>query len=240
MIGGGDGLALREVLQWSPESVVLVDLDPGMISLFSGKSERSPKWLSKRLTELNENSLNDKRVEIIYGDAFKVVEGMQKNPNYYDLIIVDLPDPSHPDLNKLYSDYFYSNLGRILSQDGAMVVQSTSLYHSKDAFLSIRKTMESVSLSVDQYHANVPSFGEWGWTLATKKGMSPLKRIEERLSEKLSHHYLNKELIIGSFSFSESFFDNYESIKVNNLNAPILYSYHSNGWKKGKGIYFVK
>ncbi|MBL4827296.1 MAG: polyamine aminopropyltransferase, partial [Spongiibacteraceae bacterium] len=163
VIGGGDGLALRDVLRWGPNQVVLIDLDQAMTELFNGKDTQLPARVKKQLLALNENALNDPRVQIINGDAFNEVERLVAKQSYFDTIIVDLPDPSHPDLNKLYSDYFYARLKQLLSADGAIAIQSTSPYHSSDAFFSIGKTLAAVGFTMEQYHANVPSFGEWGW-----------------------------------------------------------------------------
>lgn len=237
IIGGGDGLAAREVLQWSPKSITLIDLDPVMIDVFRGKHSEVPGWLSERLLQLNEGALNDPRISYIFGDAFKVVERMADTGKYFDAILVDLPDPNHPDLNKLYSTYFYSKLASLLNADGAMVVQSTSPYHSKKAFLSIGKTLDAVGLSVNQYHANVPSFGEWGWTMATKFGLSPKERLAALNPSKLSHSYLSYEQIMAAFVFSKSFYQDLGAIRVNHLSTPTLYSYHAEGWRKEDGIY---
>lgn len=240
IIGGGDGLAAKEVLKWMPESVTLVDLDPAMIDLFRGKNTLAPKWLNKRLVGLNENALNDPRLNYISGDAFKVVEQLNEEGKSFDSIIVDLPDPNHPDLNKLYSAYFYAKLDRLLSADGAMSIQSTSPYHSTKAFLSIGKTVEAAGFKIDQYHENIPSFGEWGWTLATKAGTGPKDRLILGVNEFPEENYLSYEQMMASFTFPKRFKHGIENIKVNHLSSPTLYSYHSEGWLKNKGLYQTK
>jgi spermidine synthase len=239
IIGGGDGLAAREVFKWDPRAVTLIDLDSIMINIFRGNQEGVPGWLSNRLLKLNDNSLNDPRMQFLFGDAFKVIESMVGQDIYYDVIIVDLPDPNHPDLNKLYSAYFYSKVASLLRGDGAIVVQSTSPYHSKKAFLSTGKTLDAVGLTVSQYHANVPSFGEWGWSLATKRGLSGRERILQLGSDCLQHEYLTCDLVTGSFAFPKDFFEPLPQIEINRLSAPTLYTYHSEGWKKRKGVYYT-
>ena len=237
IVGGGDGLAARDVFQWNPEQVTLIDLDPKMIEMFKGASEDMPDWLSQRLTAMNQNSLTDKRLKVINGDAFKVIEDFEIGINAFDVIIVDLPDPNHPDLNKLYSSYFYSRLSALLSADGSMVVQSTSPYHSKKAFLSIGNTMQAAGLTVDQYHANVPSFGEWGWSIATKSGIRPVTLIQNFPENEIHNDFLSKSQITGAFAFSKSFFDQRDQVKANHLNEPTIYNYHAEGWRKDKGVY---
>ncbi|WP_394202006.1 polyamine aminopropyltransferase [Marinagarivorans algicola] len=240
IIGGGDGLAAKEVLKWNPKTITLIDLDATMISTFKGEQGDVPPWLSQRLTMLNANALNDPRLQFIYGDAFKEIEALVVSEAIYDTIIVDLPDPSHPDLNKLYSAYFYSKIASLLAGDGAMVVQSTSPYHSKKAFLSIGKTLAATGLTVDQYHANVPSFGEWGWSLGTKRGIGAQQRITNHADSGFDHDFITYPQILAAFHFSKSFFDEINSIDINRLSAPTLYNYHAEGWRKHDGIYFAK
>lgn len=240
IVGGGDGLAAREVLRWSPESVTLIDLDPTMIDIFQGKNVDLPAWLSTRLVGLNGNSLNDPRMNFMFGDAFKVVESLSGTGQYFDAIIVDLPDPNHPDLNKLYTDYFYAKLSDLLSADGVIAIQSTSPYHSKKAFLSIGKTVESTGLLVDQYHANVPSFGDWGWTIAAKAGATPKERLLSYKEMPVDHPYLSLDQVMAGFAFSNSFYHQASQVDINRLNEPTLYAYHSEGWRKHKGIYIAK
>jgi len=158
----------------------------------------------------------------------------------YDTIIVDLPDPNHPDLNKLYSTYFYRQLSNLLSADGALVVQSTSPYHSKNAFLSIGKTVAEAGLNAEQYHTNVPSFGEWGWTIATKMGATALQRIKAKNADDVVNEVVDHQFIQGAFSFPKPFFIGLEKIKVNQLNSPVLYTYHSQGWRKQQGVFITQ
>ncbi len=237
MIGGGDGLALRDVLRFEPQRVTLVDIDPAMINLFRGSDENAEAWLNSRVTVLNENSLSDPRVQIVNRDAFIHVEGLVQSGVVFDVIIVDLPDPSHPDLNKLYSAYFYRQLYNLLSGDGAISIQSTSPYHSKKAFLSIGLTVKEAGFDVDQYHSNIPSFGEWGWTIGTKQGQTAKVRISSVPADKFTNDFLSKEMTLSSFVFSKDFFKNIDDIEVNRLTVPVLYNYHSSSWIKQQGVY---
>jgi spermidine synthase len=238
VIGGGDGLAAREILRYQPDSITLVDLDPAMTQLFTGQDELAPSWLNNRLLSLNQDALSDARVSVINRDAFLHIEQLVAQRQYYDVIVVDLPDPNHPDLNKLYSAYFYRQLSELLSGDGALVIQSTSPYHSKDAFLSIGVTAREAGFQVDQYRANVPSFGEWGWTIATENGRPPFERLKNlELNKAINSDFIDRDFIIGAFSFPKPFYDDVDKIKPNQLNNPVLYKYHSDGWRKKQGVF---
>lgn len=238
LIGGGDGLALRDILRWQPKSVTVIDLDKDMTDIFSGKDLSVPLTLRDKIATMTQNSFADSRVHLINTDAFLYVDQLIGSQSQYDVIIVDLPDPRHPNLNKLYSAFFYSKLKPLLAADGAMSVQSTSPYHAKKAFISIGKSVAEAGFITDQYHANVPSFGEWGWTIATKLGATPLARIKS--SEKhipAAYSWISKPMIHAAFIFSEHFFENAEAIEVNHIGSNTAYRYHHESWQRNGGIY---
>lgn len=169
IIGGGDGLALRDVLRWNPQQVVLLDLDRDLVALFKTPKIEQGKVLNQRLIDANQGAFNDHRVQTLFGDAFISINNLIREGQLFDTVIIDLPDPNHPDLNKLYSVRFYQKVLNVLTGDGAMVVQSTSPYHAKNTFISIGKTIKHAGFKhVQQYHHNVPSFGEWGLALPLK------------------------------------------------------------------------
>jgi len=233
IIGGGDGLALREVLKWSPQSVTLVDLDPKLVALFKAPEAVLPSRIAKKVARLTEDSFNDPRVTVINDDAFIAIDKLLQNREQFDSIIVDLPDPSHPDLNKLYSVNFYYRLNNLLNPDGVMVVQSTSPFHAQNAFISVAKTVQAANFkSVEQYHQNIPSFGEWGWTIATKQGASVSERLAQATEIQVPTTWLTAPLLKGAFSFNKEFYDNRERVKVNYLGSNQLYQYHQKAWER--------
>lgn len=162
VLGGGDGLALRELLRATGpaavESVTLVDLDPGMTDL----SKELPA-----LAELNQHAFDDPRVHVVNEDAFVWLD-QRKEAGGFDLVVVDFPDPNHYALGKLYTKRFYSLLERALDDDGVVVVQSTSPLLVRKSFWTIVTTMEAAGFVVRPYQVTVPSFGVWGYCLAKK------------------------------------------------------------------------
>jgi spermidine synthase len=160
VMGGGDGLAVREVLR-HPEvtSVVLVDLDPEVTRLFTERSD---------LAALNSGALSDPRVTVVNTDAFGWVRHYAGEP--FDVVISDFPDPNNFGLGKLYSVTFYRLLTRVLAPGAAVSVQATSPLFSPQAYGCIVETMRESGLAVRPYHAYVPAFGEWGFVLA---GITP-------------------------------------------------------------------
>ncbi len=229
IIGGGDGLALRDVLKWNPEEVLLLDLDPELVEFFS---KPDPDVDNRVFLEMNRHAFSDPRVKTRYGDAWLTIEELIAEGRRFDTVLVDLPDPNHPDLNKLYSTGFYAKLRQVLAGDGALAVQSTSPYHAKRTFLSIGKTIEASGFaSVEQYHANVPSFGEWGWTIATPHGQPPRARIAGHDGEK-PNSWASKEMIMASFVFGRGFFDSRDAVEINRPRSTTIYRYHLQDWQE--------
>jgi spermidine synthase len=162
VLGGGDGLAVREILKYSQvESVTLVDLDPEMTRLFSSYP---------MLTALNQKSFSSPKVHIINADAFPWVDA---NRDSFDFIVVDFPDPTNYSLGKLYTTAFYKAAARHLSAQGFMVVQSTSPMFARDSYWCIAETIKQAGLRISPYHVYVPSFGEWGFVIAGYRDYQP-------------------------------------------------------------------
>ncbi len=157
ILGGGDGLAAREVLKHHDvQQVTLVDLDPEMTQLFATHSY---------LKQLNGGSLTDKRMRVINADAFVWLE---QSKEVFDAAIIDFPDPTNFSLGKLYTTAFYRLLGRHISESGFFVVQSTSPLFARQSYWCIVETLKAAKFHASPYHVYVPSFGEWGFVIAGK------------------------------------------------------------------------
>ena len=237
IIGGGDGLALRDVLKYNPKSVTLIDLDGELIDIFKQPEGLVNSRLAGQILQLNQHSLQDERVTIIPADAFIAINDLLKKRQTFDAIIVDLPDPSHPDLNKLYSVNFYARLKLLLSGDGLIAIQSTSPYHAKDSFIAIGNTLAAAKFNhVEQYHDNVPSFGEWGWTIASKSGASPLTRLNKLTELPVTHQWLNLAILKAAFIFPNNFYQNKENIGINILGSHTIYQLHQQAWQDQQNL----
>lgn len=157
MLGGGDGLAVREVLRWPDvRKVTLVDLDPQMTRL--GRTFPA-------LRELNRAALADPRVRVVHADAHAFLE---RTSDRYGVIVADLPDPNGDALAKLYSLEFYRLARRHLARGGVFVTQASSPFYSREAFWCVIRSMRAAGLKVRPVHAYVPSFGDWGFALAAE------------------------------------------------------------------------
>ena len=236
VLGGGDGLALRDVLRWNPGAVTLVDLDAELLRLFQGQDAAAPRWLSEALVDLNGRAFADARVQVVAADAFLAVQDLAADAHRFDVVIADLPDPNHPDLNRLYSDHFYARIRQLLSPDGAFATQSTSPFHAREAFLAVGKTMAAAGFDVEQYHANVPSFGEWGWTIGTLRGRPASTRIAAGATP-IADGWLTAAQLQGAFAFPPGFHADLGAIRVNRMDSHAIYGYHQAAWQQRKGVF---
>lgn len=216
ILGGGDGLAAREVLRY-PEvkRIVLIDIDPEITKVCSSYPE---------IVELNQGSLLNAKVTVINQDAYKFVEWGYHNQKF-DVVIIDLPDPNHESLSKLYSVTFYRLIGNILNAKGVIVTQSTSPFFSRDAFWCIHHTIEEAELYTYAYHLDIPSMGDWGFNLSAKTSHE-IKKI--RLS--VETNFLTNSLIQAMFQFGKDV--NELETKINTLLKPVLmFYYEDKNWR---------
>ncbi len=158
VLGGGDGMAVREVLKHaSVEQVTLVELDPHMTRLFATQP---------LLKTLNAGALDSPKLKTVNADAFGWLE---RSDEVFDVVVVDFPDPTNFSLGKLYTTSFYALLDRRLAAGGFVVVQTTSPLIARRSFWTVAATLEAVGLDITPYHAHVPSFGEWGFIVAGRR-----------------------------------------------------------------------
>ena len=158
VLGGGDGMAAREILKYaSVEQVTLVELDPHMTQLFSTQP---------LLRGLNADSLHSPKLKIVNADAFAWLE---QAADSFDVIVVDFPDPTNFAIGKLYTSSFYRLIDQHLNASGFAVVQTTSPLIARKSFWTVATTIEAAGLTTTPYHAHVPSFGEWGFILASRR-----------------------------------------------------------------------
>jgi spermidine synthase len=216
ILGGGDGMAAREVLRHPDvRRVTLVDLDPEMTKLFA---------TSAMLTRLNKGALTDRRMTVVNADGFRWVREARGS---YDAIVIDFPDPVDFSVGKLYTDSFYREVSRLLAPNGVAVVQSTSPLVAPRAFWTVSTTLEAVGLSTRAYHAYVPSFGEWGFTLAAHRPLS------DRVKILAGNRFLSQQTETRLFDFPPDMA--LRQVPVNRLDNQALVRTFADEWAKYEG-----
>ncbi len=218
VLGGGDGLAVREILKYPTiENVTLVDLDPEMTNV----SRTVPA-----LGELNRHSLDDPRVQIINRDAFVWLD--ESKDERFDIAIVDFPDPNNFALGKLYTTRFYQMLKSKLRPDSAVVIQTTSPLMARQSFWCIVKTLETAGFIVRPYNTAVPSFGIWGFALAKLEPFA----VPAKPASNIELRFLNETTMASMFEFSSDTNRPTGEIEVNRLDNQALVRYYETEWRK--------
>jgi len=213
VMGGGDGLAVREILKYpSVRHVTLVDLDASMTRLFSTQPV---------LTQLNHASFHDPRVTIYNQDAFV---WLRQNRQVFDCAIIDFPDPSNFSVGKLYTYSFYQLVKRALSPLGMAVIQSTSPFVAPKSFWCVNETLKAVGFHTIPYHNYVPSFGEWGYTMAT---LQPGYQLPDSFPQGLK--YITRDVLAQMLSFPADMRSRITPA-VNRLDNQTLVDYFEQEW----------
>jgi spermidine synthase len=222
VLGGGDGLAAREILKYKDvKKIDLVDLDPEIVKICS---------TDEMIRKLNKNSLENSKIEYYPKDAYKFLEETEQK---YDCIFIDLPDSNNISINKLYTRHFYSLVKKCLAEKGVMAVQSTSLFYAPRAFWCINKTIASTGMSVLPYHVSMPSFGDWGFQLAMKEkiNINDLNSIDFEIRN-IETRYLDNKEMINLFVIPQDMKKDINTLAVNTLIHPRLLEYYNEDWKQ--------
>lgn len=213
VLGGGDGLAVRELLKYeSVKNIKLIDLDGAVTNLFK---------THPTLTRLNQNALNSPKVQVLNSDAYVWCREQSKT---FGKIIIDFPDPSNYSVGKLYSLSFYKHLNKILKPNGMAVIQCTSPYFAPKSFWCINETLKEAGFNTQPYHTYVPSFGEWGFIIASKQ---EIKVPQFNLSH---YKFMSKEAYANMTHFAPDMIA--KNVDINRLNNQSLVHYFEHEWDK--------
>jgi spermidine synthase len=221
ILGGGDGCAVREVLKYDQvKTITMVDLDPDMTRL----AAEHPV-----LSEINQHALDNAKVTVINQDGYTYLENENR---FYDIVIIDLPDPKTIELGRLYSYEFYKLCHKVMRPNGLIITQAGSPYFAARAFKCIDKTMAEAGFSTVPLHNQVVTLGEWGWisgakSLSKDQFRSALKGLN---FEGIPTKWINHEAMMLMTSFGKDFTLNPEdSIEINTIHNPVLFQYYMHG-----------
>lgn len=215
VLGGGDGLAVREILKYpAVQKITLVDLDEGMTKMFKTNTI---------LTGFNQKSLLNPKVTVYNKDAYIWLKDC---PEKFDVVLIDFPDPSNYSLGKLYSSSFYRTVRERLNPAAVVVIQTTSPYFAPKSFWCINKTLMEIFPQVDAYHAYVPSFGEWGYSIAMNSFETNFNTVNQTVPglrfynyQYDTFNYFTKDMKV-------------ENVETNRLDNQILVRYFDEEWGK--------
>ncbi|MFF1303909.1 polyamine aminopropyltransferase [Streptomyces sp. NPDC058307] len=186
VLGGGDGLAAREVLRYSGvRRVDIVALDPAVVDL----ARHDPA-----LSRLNGHVYDDARLHVSTADAFRRLRTPAPVPSY-DVVIADLPDPRVTASAKLYSEEFYGLVRRVLAPGGRLVVHAGPVASRPRVFWTVEATLRAAGLRTTPYRVGGRDSGfaagpdrtagasraprDWGFVLASR-GPRPALALDPR------------------------------------------------------------
>lgn len=222
-----DWLAVRNLLKYDFISkITLVELDPKIIDISKTQVD---------MLNLNENSLNNNKLEVLTLDAFKYIIETDKK---YDFIIADFPDPRDVGTAKLYSKEFYISVYWSLNDNWLFITQASSAFFATKAFWSIDKTIFWVFWNSLPYHRYLPSFWDWWFVLAMKKNSKFNSLI---IDEKIPKSWKTLWNIsvwniichnLWCTFFDKDYMDWYDGVKENTLTKPVIIEYYWEAYKK--------
>ena len=214
VLGGGDGMAVREILKYGGvRKITLVDLDKEITNFASQNAY---------MRKINQDSLLNPKVEIINADAFSFVQNSGK---IYDIIISDLPDPNNTSLARLYSKEFYKIVRGKLSKQGVFVTQATSPFFSPEAYWCINETLKAAGYKhTYPYHVYVPSFGSWGFVMA-----SNIKYDINNIKISAPAKYIDFETALKAFVIEKDTVR--DDIKPSSMSDSVILRYYLAGWR---------
>jgi spermidine synthase len=173
------------------------------------------------LRDLNQNSLLSPKLQIINADAFT---WLKSNQDLYDIVVLDFPDPSNYSLSKLFTTSFFKILRDRLSSEGAISIQCTSPLVARKSYWCINETLKSVGFITTPYHAYVPSFGEWGFIIATHQPFHIIKPFCPNL------RFVSEKSFPPMLQFTEDMSP--VPVKINTLNNHHLVQYFESEWSE--------
>ncbi len=221
VLGGGDGCAAREILKYDEvKTITLVDIDPAITEMAKTNSV---------LLKMNEGSLLNKKVNIVNEDAFTFVDDLKQ---FYDVIIIDLPDPRSVEIGRMYTYEYYKKLGRLLRPNGFIITQAGSPYYATKAFKCIELSMNKAGYNTVPIHNQILTMGEWGWIIGSKsvEKNKILNKLQSITFEGIELKWLNNEAMKLITSFGKNIYNfEVDSIEVNTIHNPVLYRYYLDG-----------
>ncbi|MBH1934615.1 polyamine aminopropyltransferase [Streptomyces sp. AV19] len=163
VLGGGDGIAVREVLRHGGVAAVTV-VDPDATVVRLARTDA-------RFVRFNGGAYEDARVAVVHADPFEWLRGRPPAVpgRAYDVVVCDLPGPGGTGGAKLYSQEFYGLVARQLGDGGRLVVHAGRMGERAHDLRTVDATVRSVGLCTRPYRS--PGAGEgWAFVLA---GRSP-------------------------------------------------------------------
>lgn len=156
IIGGGDGGALREVVNHpGVKEGYLVEIDDRVIQA------------SRDFLPTLNSSFDNPKARVQVEDGLKFIK---EHLGYFDVILIDSSEPMGPG-QELFEVPFYQDVYQALKDDGIMVAQTESPFVNQEVIRKSFKGIASVFPITKLYMASIPTYpsGLWTFTAGSKK-----------------------------------------------------------------------
>jgi spermidine synthase len=214
LISGGVSGTINEILKYRPNKIDYVELDPLLIDA------------GKKYANLSESKI----VRLIISDGRVFVKTTDSK---YDVVIIDLPDPSNAQINRFYTIEFFRELKNILNEGGivSLSISSSENYMSIETSILnsvIYNTLKSVFNNV----IIIPS-GDENFFIASEYNLST--QISSLIENKgIKTKFVNRDYLKASLSeerliYAEKLIKN-QNTTINLDFNPIAYYYYIIFW----------
>ncbi|ABR48801.1 spermidine synthase [Alkaliphilus metalliredigens QYMF] len=190
IIGGGDGGTARELMRYqSIKHVDMVEIDKMVCDV------------ARDYFPTISSELENPRVSLYYEDGVAFIKDKE---NKYDLIIIDSTDPVGPG-EGLFSQEFYTNCFKALTEQGILVNQNESPVYEQFAREAIRANskLKKIFPIVEVYQAQIPTYPSGYWLFGfASKSLHPVKDLKSSVWNQLNLNtkYYNTQLHVGAFA----------------------------------------
>ncbi|MBD2663087.1 spermine synthase [Richelia sinica] len=214
--GGGDGLALRDVLRFEQvKKIDLVDYSSEVIEL--GKTIFKP---------YNLGSLESEKVTIHVQEALRFVS--QLPDNHYHIIICDFTYPHSSAETQIYSREWFQEINRVLIAPGIICTNGVSPEQKTTAFWCLYQTILAADFMVKPLQLDIPSFknhgyGHWGFLLASVQVITREEIETIYLPDDLNS--LNQSQLLQAFFFANAIAHSRHNVLVHTIDSPQLLYY---------------
>jgi len=191
IIGGGDGGVLREVLKHPVDQAVMIELDKTVVNI-----------CREFMPSLSAGAFDNPRSDIRFLDGIKFVAETDEK---FDVIIVDSTDPIGPG-EVLFTQDFYGNCARCLTERGILVTQSGVTFmqgqEAAQTYQRIKPLFADAALYVTQVPTYAAGFMTFGWGChSTEPRQATADGIKHRIAElDLGARYYTPEIHVASFA----------------------------------------
>lgn len=192
IVGGGDGGTAREVLRHPSVSYCrLVEIDRMVVDACKAHIPQTAA------------ALDDPRVEVAIEDGVAYVA---RTSDRYDLVIVDSCDPVGPS-EPLFGAEFYTNVRRVLNDDGIVVSHAHSPFYDAEAQTSLLRVLGESFRRVDLYNYSNLTYpgGLWSFSFASRGNACPVGDLDPRRIEEsgLPFRYYSAAVHRAAFALPE-------------------------------------